>query len=589
MFETTKHKSTSAWLPAGAGANAAGPMRSPAFRSNQTAQRSLALAERIIGRSAGRPLPEGDRLSGAVSGAPEVSKESGVFALQRKCAHCEEAAVRDLGAAPKIHRKAAFANPAGPQPEGAIRGVLNAGRRLPSATRDFFESRLGRDFSPVRLHTGTEAGESARNLNARAYTYGQNIVFASGEFAPETSMGRRLLAHELVHTVQQRATDKAPGIQRTMGDGHDLEAARFKGNAKLEAAYDNELLIDKGAHGDHVRLLQQSLLDMGYTLPGFGADGDFGSETKAAIKMFQADAHARMIDGVVGPETMTLFDKHDTTRKGGDGPPQRLGPVPGPLPPPKATCATPFAGVNFTITHQKASGSSPAGQIVVRKGVARPIDTLFLNGLIFKLDYSPENSINAPDDAKAREFQVGFVSNLLDERVEYFYSSGVSITSTLPTPLKDGKPLSSGHYDPVFVETPAASVLENFTANGDARDLDWSDTPSDNTRIDIEQNPECAAQPPGAKLLTGAFIDSFRTWVVVRHRQSGCTQALHHIDWTLDLEALVTYPKGGPTAVPAQNVVTATEPDGDGSPPFIQGGKVPEDLLSSSKTSRSCA
>jgi hypothetical protein len=52
---------------------------------------------------------------------------------------------------------------------------------------------------------------------------------------------------------------------------------------------------------------------------------------------------------------------------------------------------------------------------------------------------------------------------------------------------------------------------------------------------------------------------------------------------------LVTYPKGAPTAVPAQNVVTATEPDGDGSPPFIQGGKVPEDLLSSSKTSRSCA
>jgi hypothetical protein len=72
------------------------------------------------------------------------------------------------------------------------------------------ESRFGRDFSEVRVHTGTSAAESARAVGAIAYTAGSDIVFGSGHYAPHTARGRRLLAHELTHTVQQ---DAAPSPQ----------------------------------------------------------------------------------------------------------------------------------------------------------------------------------------------------------------------------------------------------------------------------------------------------------------------------------------------------------------------------------------
>ena len=71
----------------------------------------------------------------------------------------------------------------------------------------YFEPRFGRDFSGVRVHTDSRAAASARRLNARAYTLGQDVVFDAGQFAPETQEGRRLLAHELAHVVQQTRED----------------------------------------------------------------------------------------------------------------------------------------------------------------------------------------------------------------------------------------------------------------------------------------------------------------------------------------------------------------------------------------------
>ena len=65
------------------------------------------------------------------------------------------------------------------------------------------EPRFGYDFSGVRVHTGEVAEESAREVNAHAYTVGHNVVFGAGRFAPESDAGRRLIAHELVHVVQQ--------------------------------------------------------------------------------------------------------------------------------------------------------------------------------------------------------------------------------------------------------------------------------------------------------------------------------------------------------------------------------------------------
>lgn len=68
------------------------------------------------------------------------------------------------------------------------------------------ELRFGHDFSQVRVHTDDTAAEAARILHANAFTAGSHIVFREGQFAPDTSNGRRLLAHELTHVVQQTAT-----------------------------------------------------------------------------------------------------------------------------------------------------------------------------------------------------------------------------------------------------------------------------------------------------------------------------------------------------------------------------------------------
>ena len=65
------------------------------------------------------------------------------------------------------------------------------------------EPRFGHDFSRVRVHCGTIADQSARGVNAHAYTRGHNIVFAAGQYAPGTRDGNRLLAHELTHVLQQ--------------------------------------------------------------------------------------------------------------------------------------------------------------------------------------------------------------------------------------------------------------------------------------------------------------------------------------------------------------------------------------------------
>jgi hypothetical protein len=85
-----------------------------------------------------------------------------------------------------------------------VQDVLrSAGQPLDAGTRRFLEPRFGRDFSNVRVHADTVAGRSAEAINAQAYTAGNHIVFGAGKFTPGTHAGRKLLAHELTHVLQQ--------------------------------------------------------------------------------------------------------------------------------------------------------------------------------------------------------------------------------------------------------------------------------------------------------------------------------------------------------------------------------------------------
>lgn len=134
--------------------------------------------------------------------------------VQRKCAKCEEEEKKQNW----IQRRAAgTGSPTASRQQ--IDSATAGGGPLPEQTRTFFEHRLGNDFSDVRVHTDARAAESARDLQAHAYTRGSNIVFGAGQYRPDSNAGRELLAHELTHVVQQRneGAGNTPAVQR-IGD-----------------------------------------------------------------------------------------------------------------------------------------------------------------------------------------------------------------------------------------------------------------------------------------------------------------------------------------------------------------------------------
>src|SRR5204863_9380471 len=93
------------------------------------------------------------------------------------------------------------------QETSPVKDVVDSGggKPLDRDTRGFMESRLGADFSDVRVHTDARASESAQSVQAHAYTLGSDVVFQSGKYAPQSDSGKRMLAHELTHVVQQRS------------------------------------------------------------------------------------------------------------------------------------------------------------------------------------------------------------------------------------------------------------------------------------------------------------------------------------------------------------------------------------------------
>jgi hypothetical protein len=143
---------------------------------------------------------EADRVADQVMRMPasEISAAAAPPQVSRKCAECEEE---------KLTKKSAgLAEASSGEAPASVHEVLRSpGQPLDDATRGFFEARFGYDFSGVRVHTDARAAESARAVDALAYTVGRNVVFAEGNYASHLRKGSNLLAHELVHVVQQTA------------------------------------------------------------------------------------------------------------------------------------------------------------------------------------------------------------------------------------------------------------------------------------------------------------------------------------------------------------------------------------------------
>ena len=200
------------------------------------------------------------------AGSPTTSDRAAQ--VQRKCACGGTCDSCKAGQADErkgtLHRKSAASPPIAAAGASAATTSMSAppivhevlrspGQHLDTATRAFFEPRFGADFGDVRVHTDSSASKSATAVNARAYTAGKNVVFAAGQYAPQSHAGQRLLAHELVHVVQQRNGVVSPSSLQRFPDepaggcglcyGDILFGRRGPANAGIAAhkAIQNEL------------------------------------------------------------------------------------------------------------------------------------------------------------------------------------------------------------------------------------------------------------------------------------------------------------------------------------------------------------
>ena len=97
-----------------------------------------------------------------------------------------------------------------------IKSKAGTGKKMPPQIKAEMESGFGRDFSDVTVHTDQDAIGMNKQLGAQAFTHGMDIYFNSGKYNPDTTQGKRLLAHELTHVVQQSKDNEKPNIQRHM-------------------------------------------------------------------------------------------------------------------------------------------------------------------------------------------------------------------------------------------------------------------------------------------------------------------------------------------------------------------------------------
>lgn len=153
--------------------------------------------------------------------------------------------------------------------------LRSTGKPLAARTHAYMEARFGHDFSQVRIHADAKAANSARLINAQAYTVGTNVVFGAGRYAPETREGKRLMAHELTHVAQQQNT---PGIlQGKLRIGSPTDCAELASDAVARAVMQPEnsaFLTSTSQISHHLRSSSLSSATIQRTVQTWGGEFD---------------------------------------------------------------------------------------------------------------------------------------------------------------------------------------------------------------------------------------------------------------------------------------------------------------------------
>jgi peptidoglycan hydrolase-like protein with peptidoglycan-binding domain len=194
------------------------------------------------------------------------------------------------------------------------------GTKLSPSVLKEMNTSFGADFNDVRIHDNKESAKMNNAIQAQAFTHGKDIYFNDGKYSPQSSSGKKLLAHELTHTIQQggkssRSNTPASSVQQKGKVDRNLQSSRFAGEPRLEEALDDIRKVKYGDEGEHVKKLQQAMLDLNIDLhistrKTGSPDGIFKWETEQAVMTFQRKCGlvGNDVDGIVGPITMGLFD-----------------------------------------------------------------------------------------------------------------------------------------------------------------------------------------------------------------------------------------------------------------------------------------
>src|SRR5215213_1838871 len=248
----------------------------------------------------------GESLATSIS-QPQISR------IQRKCAACEKEAPVVQRACKNCHggpleeneplQRAAEEENENQMLQGAdgqlqasegaesqINNLKGGGQSLSPSLRAYFEPRFGEDFSGVRLHADANGASAARSVNAKAFTLGSDVAFAAGQYSPETTSGKRLLAHELTHVVQQGGTKST--VQRV------------------------DHVADTGFRYAPPASVTRTIVEI-QGIVGVTPDGVYGENTRRAVEIYQgklkaAGFYTDTLDGKWGTNTDDAHKKFAT-------------------------------------------------------------------------------------------------------------------------------------------------------------------------------------------------------------------------------------------------------------------------------------
>lgn len=190
-----------------------------------------------------------------------------------------------------------------------ISSMNGKGNPLPAQANAFFSSRMGYDFGEVKVHTDKDAADSAKDLNAKAFTVKNNIVFNEGQYNPESTEGKRLMAHELAHVVQQGSSKKEKEKEKTANNNlgshtNDFTVQRMP---LLNAA------AEKAAIAHNRKLFDNKSVMIIQLITGSIVDGGMGPITAESIASFQT-ANGLAANGKVDDATLDALFTNRVTR-----------------------------------------------------------------------------------------------------------------------------------------------------------------------------------------------------------------------------------------------------------------------------------